>query len=321
MIRSACCNLATFGLRFSLLMIFFATSLAADQASAQNVKKVERKLEDLVDRGHLMPRHAHAMLRTLHEMMEDEEADWEEHDDDEDLDEYRHVLEEKQEYLQKEFRRQRMETEEIVEKIKQAVESGELSPEAARKKVQLDKQKVQQVQREMTEIKGGLLELELKEAVENGDLSEEDAHLKMAALRRELKQKFNDQSKENKNDAAEGLREKREEMIAGAKKRLKIAIERGDITEQQAKERMEGLMRRFKQEDEERMNDEEKSKEAGAEEDLLKKREEMTAGVKKRLKIAIERGDITEQQAKERMEGLMRRFQQEDEERLEDEKN
>ena len=293
MTRSVCPNLVTCSLRFSLIVMFCVLSLTVEQASAQNVKKIERKLEDLVDRGHMMPRHAHAMLRTLHEMIEEEEAAWEEkHDDeldedrwDDDEEEHLDVLEEKREYLQKKARNHRVEAEEIMQKIKQAVERGELSDEDARKKMNEVKQGVQQAHRELAEVKGALFAFELKEAVEDGELSEAEAHKKMEAMRRELKQQFEDHGDKNNDDVEVSLRQKREEIIGVARKRLKIALERGDITEQQAKERMEGMMQRFRQEDEKRSQIVSKLKEAEA-----------------KLKKAVESGAVTIEEARERME-------------------
>ena len=147
------------------------------------------------------------------------------------------------------------------------------------------KQGVQQAHRELAEVKGALFAFELKEAVEDGELSEAEAHKKMEAMRRELKQQFEDHGDKNNDDVEVSLRQKREEIIGVARKRLKIALERGDITEQQAKERKEGMMQRFRQEDEKRSQIVSKLKEAEA-----------------KLKKAVESGAVTIEEARERME-------------------
>ena len=247
-----------FCFRLVFFVLFFAFLLIVDQSAAQNLKKVERKLEDLVDRGHLMPRHADAMLKTLHEMMEEEEGAWEEgiHEDEEH--EHHHGVEEKRELMQQKVKHLEMEATEIEAKIKQAVESGELSREHAEEKMREVKQGLYDAHRELAEMKGRQLETRLKEAVENGKISKEDAHKKMEAFRREIKKKFEGAGDKHRVGGDTGLSQKRKELIAGVKKRLEIALDRGDITEQQAKKRMEGLMQRFRHEDEQRAKAEKK---------------------------------------------------------------
>ena len=287
-------------IRFSLLAICFVFSLTVDYASAQNLKKVERKLEDLVDRGHLMPRHAHAMLETLHGMVDEEENAWEEghHED-----EY-HDIEEKREHIQEKLRNAEMEASEIKEKIKHAVESGELKKEEAREKMREAEMGVHHARLGLAEVEAHLLELELKQAVEDGELSEQNARKKMEAFRRELKRKFEGGGDKNPGEAGARLRKKRENLVQGVKKRMKIAVERGDITEQQAEERMKGLMQQFQQEDERRLEVEKKLKDAGA-----------------KLRTAVEAGKVSADDARERYEEYRKKLVEESKELEQHQKN
>ena len=274
-----------------LLSAIFAFGLvlapAAQEAFAQNLRKVERKLEDLVDRGHLMPRHADAMLETLHEMVDAEEHSWEERRHDEERDElhereeqeYENDLLERREHLRERFREAKQEAGEIMKKVKQAFNNDDMTREELVEKKREIEEGVFHIHQELAKAEFELLEFRLKRAVEEGKISEEDARKKMETAHHELEEKFEGKGHARERDEADSKRQKREKIVAGLKKRLEIALDRGDITKEQAKERMKGLMRRFRQEDE--------LKEAG-----------------KKLKKSVESGEMSDTDARAKFEEI-----------------
>ena len=86
----------------------------------------------------------------------------------------------------------------------------------------------------------------------------------------------------------------------GFRERIEGAVERGEITREQADERYAGFRRRMAQRDNKGGNNNKSSAEDKA----------LWEGIQRRIEAAVENGDLTREEARERYAGFRRRMTQ-----------
>ena len=101
-------------------------------------------------------------------------------------------------------------------------------------------------------------------------------------------------------NSSEKVRVEDRDKLAGVRERIEIAVERGEITREQADERYAGFKRRMELRDIKGENNDKSSVEDKA----------LWEGFQKRIEIAVEQGLITREQADERYAGFRRRMAQ-----------
>ena len=99
---------------------------------------------------------------------------------------------------------------------------------------------------------------------------------------------------------SEKVRVEDRDKLAGVRERIEIAVERGEITREQADERYAGFKRRMELRDIKGENNDKSSVEDKA----------LWEGFQRRIEIAVEQGLITREQADERYAGFRRRMAQ-----------
>ena len=101
-------------------------------------------------------------------------------------------------------------------------------------------------------------------------------------------------------NSSEKVRVEDRDKLAGVRERIEIAVERGEITREQADERYAGFKRRMELRDIKGENNDKSSVEDKA----------LREGFQRRIEIAVEQGLITREQADERYAGFRRRMAQ-----------
>ena len=101
-------------------------------------------------------------------------------------------------------------------------------------------------------------------------------------------------------NSSEKVRVEDRDKLAGVRERIEIAVERGEITREQADERYAGFKRRMELRDIKGENNDKSSVEDKA----------LWEGFQRRIEIAVEQGLITREQADERYAGFRRRMAQ-----------
>ena len=101
-------------------------------------------------------------------------------------------------------------------------------------------------------------------------------------------------------NSSEKVRVEDRDKLAGVRERIEIAVERGEITREQADERYAGFKRRMELRDIKGEDNDKPSVEDKA----------LWEGFQRRIEIAVEQGLITREQADERYAGFRRRMAQ-----------
>ena len=101
-------------------------------------------------------------------------------------------------------------------------------------------------------------------------------------------------------NSSEKVRVEDRDKLAGVRERIEIAVERGEITREQADERYAGFKRRMELRDIKGENNDKSSVEDKA----------LWEGFQRRIEIAVEQGLITREQGDERYAGFRRRMAQ-----------
>ena len=101
-------------------------------------------------------------------------------------------------------------------------------------------------------------------------------------------------------NSSEKVRVEDRDKLAGVRERIEIAVERGEITREQADERYAGFKRRMELRNIKGENNDKSSVEDKA----------LWEGFQRRIEIAVEQGLITREQADERYAGFRRRMAQ-----------
>ena len=101
-------------------------------------------------------------------------------------------------------------------------------------------------------------------------------------------------------NSSEKVRVEDRDKLAGVRERIEIAVERGEITREQADERYAGFKRRMELRDIKGENNDKSSVEDKA----------LWEGFQRRIEIAVDQGLITREQADERYAGFRRRMAQ-----------
>ena len=139
----------------------------------------------------------------------------------------------------------------IVERIKAAVDRGELSEEdAERKIIELRKElfhdrEHEYEEREMDARKRHLMNMSerIKKALQNGDISYEEAEKKMIELRKQMSDDREHEYEEREMEHHEMEQRKRKFMEIA--ERIKAAVKEGDLSEDEAKEKLAKLKKEF----------------------------------------------------------------------------
>lgn len=191
----------------------------------------------------------------------------------------------------------------IGERLRNAISEGELTPEQARTMMQALRKSEYEA-----------IEKKIWAAYKAGDITEREAKRKLAAVEKELfgdkamkenAEKAKAKNKEKDKDKRAGAEQREREMkvamerVAAAKQEIRTALQNGEITEDEAREKAAALDARVAAMKAERNKTDNKAdNNAGVRERL--------ARAKKELWAAVEAGRITEEEAKARYAEMQR---------------
>jgi hypothetical protein len=188
-----------------------------------------------------------------------------------------------------------------VERIKKAVEAGELSEEEAEKKLIETRQRMfgqpaaksAEGDKETRIRRFRAYAEEIQKAVDTGDFSEEEAGKKLLAMRKRLAQQPAVKS-------AEGDKEARIRRFRAYAEEIQKAVEAGDLSEEEAERKLLAIRKRLAQQPAE--------KPAERDMDALVKRYKAYAA---QIKKAVEAGEVSEEEAEKKLiETRLRLFPQ-----------
>ena len=194
--------------------------------------------------------------------------------------------------------------EEAEHKIREAVFSGGLSKEEARKKIAAVQDKIVDSRKRMAEYKKQAetylqdASAKLMEAASNGEISEEEARGKLETIRKKLRERMAGQ-RETKN---EGVAKNGETRLRIYGEKLRQAVADKIISDDEAKQKFEAASKRFGSQGSgggESTSDEKKGGQASYE-DLRE------IGMK--IREAVRNGEVTKEQAREKMEAIRKKL-------------
>jgi len=185
-----------------------------------------------------------------------------------------------------------------VEKIKKAVDAGDLSKEEAEKKrIEMRQRmfgqpaaKSAEGDKEARIRRFKAYAEEIKKAVDAGDLSEEEAEKKLLAMRKRLSQQPAAKS-------AEGDKEARIRRFKAYAEEIKKAVDAGDLSDEEAEKKLLAMRKRLAQQPAEKPT----------ERDMDARVERYKAYVE-RIKKAVEAGDLSEKEAEEKLIEMRQRM-------------
>ncbi len=189
-------------------------------------------------------------------------------------------------------------------KLKALVEEGKITPEQAKARLEQYRRKIAEEkvarQKKGPDQAAGKKRLEvygrkLRQAVADGEMTSAEARLKMEEARKRMAER---QAKAGR-DKPGARRDKAAGEYARAERVLKELVKRGEITKEQAIERLAGLKQR--------MAEHGGQKDAEAQDARRKARAEYAAAEKKMRKL-VEQGMATEEQAEQRLQEMRKAF-------------
>jgi beta-lactamase regulating signal transducer with metallopeptidase domain len=280
---------------------------------AQDFEAVERRLGLAVHEGELSLEHAHLMMEALRDSVHEKK-----HDEDDQMEarkrRYTGIVERMKdavrrgEISEKEAENKLVEVREeifgdveddemearkrrymgIVERVKDAVRRGEISElEAENKLVEVRKEMFGDVEDDEMEARKrrymGIVE-RVKNAVRRGEISEQEAEDKLDEVREKI---FGD----DEDDEIEA----RKRRYMGIVERVKDAVRRGEISEQEAENKLVEVRKEVFGDNEAEENDE-----RGVDDEMEERRERYMA-VERRVKAAVDRGDMSEVEAERKL--------------------
>ncbi|MFK7768379.1 MAG: hypothetical protein AB8B55_14245 [Mariniblastus sp.] len=196
--------------------------------------------------------------------------------------------------------------------MRENVESGMISEKEAEQRIRdlRKKMKDAQASTQQSDVEEMYRQaaVKLRKAVESGELSGKDARLKLQAYKEELAG-GNDEEEMPDNERA------MKERWAGFERRIKAAVESGDMSREEAKEafekakqRMARMERSQSEQERERVNEARDVKEHN-ERRMSEEARTKLAAMRLRVKTAVESGRITREQGDKALEDLHRRME------------
>ena len=181
----------------------------------------------------------------------------------------------------------------IVERIKVAVENGELSEEdAERKMIELRKEMFRDLgddnnDREVDERKQRFMTIveRIKSAVDRGDLSYEEAEEKIDEVKEEL---FGHDHDDESDRSLESARR----QVAAAMQKIREAIKNGDLSANEAEKQILELRKRFSNRVREAEDDDDRE---------MEERKRKFMQIAERIKAAVNEGDLSKDEAEEKL--------------------
>ena len=185
--------------------------------------------------------------------------------------------------------------ERVQDDILKALQNGEISREEAAQKLNrlrkvdgADKSWKKDKESSKTKEDFEGIEKRLRAAVESGELSEEEAKRKMMAIKKKMAG-----DKEGEGASKKAMTE---EKMRGMAKRIRDAMESGELSAEEAKKKMMELRKMMAGD----KMDEKKSKKELSIEDF--------EGIEKRLRAAVESGELSEEEAKRKMMAIKKKM-------------
>ncbi len=278
-LRSALCLTAIWAFSFGL-------------AGAQDFAAVEKRLGGAVEAGEITLAQATVMLQALKKTAKGE------------------MLEREDKFK------------EMAYEIEKAVEAGELTKQDAEEKLIAIKKKMfggedkpgskkeaklrSRDDREMAARKERYMAFarEVEVAVKNGDISKEDAEAKLFAVRAKMFRSGEAQKQASKtSDSAKGMKEKYEVRA----KRIQAALEAGKMSEEEADKLYVELRRRMAEAMDEKATERAEAGESAKTQDKMEGMMRRAKMASAQIKEAIENGDLSEEEGKERLMQLRKR--------------